>query len=191
MITHSAVVRLPLGHGHHVPGGARLHLGVESRRQWSDLVIPRTPPALLGVFSLITLWAAEAEAIAVLHPRSSAWYTKDKEPATFSDAIAAVRRVLWDVRHALNLSTSRQSPDIVKIPAAIPKALTDALRYATSDVESRANKHREPPFAGDAPGIIFCKTERRLRLLRRRRLRLLTNRQTYVKSRNSGNSGRA
>ena len=33
--------------------GVRAHLGVETQRQWSDLAILRTTPALLGLFSLI------------------------------------------------------------------------------------------------------------------------------------------
>jgi len=36
---------------------ARTHLGVETQRQWSDLAIARTTPALLGLFSLVTLLA--------------------------------------------------------------------------------------------------------------------------------------
>ena len=36
---------------------ARTHLGLETQRQWSDLAILRTTPALLGLFSLITIWA--------------------------------------------------------------------------------------------------------------------------------------
>jgi hypothetical protein len=35
----------------------RAHLGLETQRQWSDLAILRTTPALLGLFSLVTLWA--------------------------------------------------------------------------------------------------------------------------------------
>jgi hypothetical protein len=105
---------------------SRVHLGVETQRQWSDLAIARTTPALFGLFSLITLWAAEAKVVAILHPRSAAWYAK--EAPTFSDAIAAVRRVLWSVP---NLSTSRQDPEIVKIPAALLQRLTEALCYAT------------------------------------------------------------
>jgi hypothetical protein len=35
----------------------RRHLGVETQRQWSDLAILRTTPALLGLFLLVTLWA--------------------------------------------------------------------------------------------------------------------------------------
>src|SRR5919108_1801342 len=36
---------------------ARRHLGLETQRQWSDLAIARTKPALLGLFSLVTLLA--------------------------------------------------------------------------------------------------------------------------------------
>ena len=35
----------------------RKHLGFETQRQWSDLAIGRTTPALLGLFSLVTLFA--------------------------------------------------------------------------------------------------------------------------------------
>jgi hypothetical protein len=35
----------------------REHLGVETQRQWSDLAILRTTPALLGLYSLVTVWA--------------------------------------------------------------------------------------------------------------------------------------
>jgi hypothetical protein len=35
----------------------RRHLGVETQRQWSEPAIARTTPALLGLFSLIALWA--------------------------------------------------------------------------------------------------------------------------------------
>lgn len=104
----------------------REHLGVETQRQWSDLAIARTTPALLGLFSLITLWAAEAKVVAVLHPRSAAWYVKDD--MTFSDAIATVRRVLWGVP---NLSISRKNPQTVEIPIALLQRLTEAVCYAT------------------------------------------------------------
>jgi len=102
----------------------RRHLGVETQRQWSDLAIARTTPALFGLFSLITLWAAEAKA--ALHPRAAAWYAKD-EP-TFSDAIATVRRVLWAVP---NLAISRLNPGNVEIPAALLQRLTEAVCYTT------------------------------------------------------------
>lgn len=37
----------------------REHLGVETQRQWSDQAIARTTPCLLGLFSLVTLLAAQ------------------------------------------------------------------------------------------------------------------------------------
>jgi hypothetical protein len=104
----------------------REHLGVETQRQWSDLAIARTTPALLGLFSLITLWAAEAKVALALHPRSAAWYAKD-DP-TFSDAIATVRRVLWS---GSNLSISRINPENVEIPAALLQRLIEAVCYTT------------------------------------------------------------
>ena len=104
----------------------REHLGVETQRQWSDRAIARTTPALLGLFSLITLWAGEAKIAAALHPRSAAWYAKN-EP-TFSDALATVRRVLWNVP---NLSISRPQPGNAQIPAAILQRLIEAVCYTT------------------------------------------------------------
>ena len=102
----------------------REHLGVETQRQWSDLAIARTTPALLGLFSLITLWAAEART--ALHPRFAAWY--HKEDPTFSDAIATVRRVLWAFP---NFSMSRKRPDNVEIPRALLKRLIEAVCFTT------------------------------------------------------------
>jgi hypothetical protein len=104
----------------------REHLGVETQRQWSEPAIARTTPALLGLFSLVTLWASEASIAAALHPRSAAWYTKT-EP-TFSDALATVRRVLWDPP---NLSISRQNPANIEIPAALLERLLEAVCYTT------------------------------------------------------------
>jgi hypothetical protein len=72
---------------------ARRHLGVETQRQWSDLAILRTTPALLGLFSLVTLWATRLEAQRGLVPECVRWYVK--QAPTFSDALALVRHELW------------------------------------------------------------------------------------------------
>lgn len=71
----------------------RAHLGVETQRQWSGLAIMRTTPALLGVFSLVTLWAHDIAADHAIRPKAAAWYPN--VDLTFSDAIAAVRRHIW------------------------------------------------------------------------------------------------
>ena len=67
----------------------RAHLGLETQRQWSDLAVARTTPALLGLFSLVTLLAQQLTQPQPLPVRTTAWYAKT-EP-TFSDAIAFVR----------------------------------------------------------------------------------------------------
>ena len=72
---------------------ARRHLGLETQRQWSDLAILRTTPALLGLFSLVTLWATWLEAERGLVPECVRWYVK--QAPTFSDALAPVRHELW------------------------------------------------------------------------------------------------
>ena len=71
----------------------RTYLGVETQRQWSDLAILRTTPALLGLFSLVTLLAHQQADGQPLLVRQAAWYVKVQP--TFSDALASVRRELW------------------------------------------------------------------------------------------------
>jgi len=70
----------------------RAHLGVETQRQWSDKAIARTTPALLGLYSLVSLWACEL-LTSTATPYAAAWYRKTS--MTFSDAIGAVRLILW------------------------------------------------------------------------------------------------
>jgi hypothetical protein len=54
----------------------RRHLGVETQHQWSDPAIARTTPALLGLFSLITLWAHDLSGKAAPTPRATSWLSK-------------------------------------------------------------------------------------------------------------------
>jgi hypothetical protein len=51
----------------------REHLGVETQRQWSPLAILRTTPALLGLFSLVTLLAQEPMRTMPAPARQTAW----------------------------------------------------------------------------------------------------------------------
>jgi len=104
---------------------ARAHLGVETQRQWSDLAILRTTPALLGLFSLVTLMADALLAGQPLLAREAAWYTKPLP--TFVDALALVRQQLWPCPL---FSTSQQSPDLVTIPRSLFDRFTDTLAFA-------------------------------------------------------------
>jgi hypothetical protein len=104
---------------------ARRHLGVETQRQWSDLAIERTTPALLGLFSLITLFAHQRMARSMEAVRRAAWYRKARP--TFSDALALVRQELW--AHA-PFRRSLPEPDTVKVPRAFVEHLTETLCYA-------------------------------------------------------------
>jgi hypothetical protein len=70
----------------------RAHLGVETQRQWTDNAITRTTPALLGLYSLVSLWAGDLLTSSSI-PYAAAWYRKAS--LTFSDAIGAVRLQLW------------------------------------------------------------------------------------------------
>jgi hypothetical protein len=101
----------------------RRHLGVETQRQWSDLGIARTTPALLGLFSLVTLWAAAGPGGDV-PPRGAAWYPKPRP--TFSDALATVRYRLWT---SATFSTSPGDGEVAKIPRALLERLTHAACY--------------------------------------------------------------
>ena len=105
----------------------RRHLGVETQRQWSDQAIRRTTPALLGLFSLVTLWAGDlmGDGATAPHPRTAAWYAKPLP--TFSDAIAVVRRAFWC---PAELSMSRPGSATVEIPITLLRRLVDTVAYA-------------------------------------------------------------
>jgi hypothetical protein len=103
----------------------RRHLGVETQRQWSDRAIARTTPVLLGLYSLVALWANELQRGSAILPRAAAWYAK---PApTFSDALAAVRRTLWADAASC---TSRADRNAAKVPRSVLDRLTDLACYA-------------------------------------------------------------
>ena len=104
---------------------ARAHLGVETQRQWSDLAILRTTPALLALFSLVTVFAHQLLQHHELPVRQAAWYQKDVP--TFSDTLALVRQQLWPVSISW---ISDAKPDVVIIPKVLFDRLTDTLAFA-------------------------------------------------------------
>jgi hypothetical protein len=101
---------------------ARAHLGIETQRQCSDRATPRTTPALLALYSLVTLMAARLLGTHPMPVRTAAWYRK--APATFSDTMALVRQCLWRQCHC---SMSQAEADVVKIPRALFERVTDTL----------------------------------------------------------------
>ena len=103
----------------------RAHLGLETQRQFSDLAIARTTPILLGLYSLVTLLADHLLGSDPLPVRTTAWYHKSE--ATFSDALAYVRRDLWTTTE---FHTSLPNTLTASIPQAVLRGFVDLLCYA-------------------------------------------------------------
>ena len=104
---------------------ARAHLGMETQRPWNDRAIARTTPALLSLYAIITLTAQLLIEKGATCVRSTAWYRKTRP--TFADAIALVRRQLWEHLH---FSTSPQETDMIQMPRALFERFIDAVCYA-------------------------------------------------------------
>jgi hypothetical protein len=71
----------------------REHLGVETQRQWSDKAIARTTPILMGLYTIVCLIANRLHKERPIEVAQTAWY--EKQDATFSDLLKAVRKILW------------------------------------------------------------------------------------------------
>lgn len=104
----------------------RTHLGVETQRQWNELAILRTTPALLGLFSIVTLLAHEQWRHQPFVVRQAAWYVK-RQP-TFADALAMVRRQLW---MCISSCTCSAQTDVQKLQQVLLEQFVDTLCYAT------------------------------------------------------------
>jgi hypothetical protein len=103
----------------------RAHLGVESQRQWSSRAIIRTTPALLALFSIVTVVAHQQ---LLQHPfelPKAAWYRKTLP--TFADALALVRHKLWQMQ---TFQMSSANVDTVKVPRDLFNTWSDLLCYA-------------------------------------------------------------
>jgi len=100
----------------------RRHLGLETQRQWSDLAIARTTPALMGLFSLACLMAWHLIGDGALPVRQAAWYKKTD--ATFSDVLAFVRRAIWAGKYFVN---SKTGSDRLELSCRDWDALLDQL----------------------------------------------------------------
>jgi hypothetical protein len=106
---------------------ARAPLGLEPQRQWHVRAITRTTPALLSRYSIIPLTAHQRLQKEFPTVRLTAWYATIHP--TFADAIALVRRPLWD---HWRVSTSPQEADRLKVPRALVDRFIDVLCDAAS-----------------------------------------------------------
>ena len=79
----------------------------------------------MSLYSIITLTAHLLIEKGETWVRSTAWYGKTRP--TFADAIAWVRRHLWEHLH---FSMSQQETDMIQIPRALLERFTEALCYA-------------------------------------------------------------
>jgi hypothetical protein len=104
----------------------RQRLGFETQRHWSQRAIQRTAPALLALFSVVTLFAHQQMAKSPQTVRQTAWYRKSYP--TFSDALALVRKELWAQEESF--CGSLREADTLKVPKQFVERLTDALCYA-------------------------------------------------------------
>ena len=103
---------------------ARAHLGMETQRQWNDQAIARSTPLVLALFAMVALWAHTLVKKTACSVRQTAWYRKTKP--TFSDALAWVRKHIWQ-----HFSRSIPHPDRQKPTSAIVERLIDIVCYAT------------------------------------------------------------
>lgn len=104
---------------------ARAHLGVETQRQWSDLAIARTTPALMGLLSVVSLLALRWHADGSLSAEGAAWYAKGSP--TFSDCIRVARAKIWRARISEGSGAMTES---LQLPRPLLNALIQGLSAA-------------------------------------------------------------
>jgi DDE superfamily endonuclease len=105
---------------------AREHLGLETPRHRCERSVLRTTPCLLGLFSVVCLvFAAHAGRRRVRPVNAAPWYAK-AEP-TFSDAVATVRRLVWD---ETIIRPRCRRPGQEKWPTPLRELLLDCLARA-------------------------------------------------------------
>jgi hypothetical protein len=104
---------------------ARAHLGLETPRQRTEPSVLRTTPCLFGLFSLVSLIYAQHLRRHRARPAGTAWYIK-QEP-TFADAMAAVRRLLWE-QTVFQQASHRHAFE--KLPGPLRQLLLDSLTRA-------------------------------------------------------------
>ena len=103
----------------------RAPLGFETTRQRTKKSVLRTGPCLLGLFSVIALIFAQYRKDHSPRLAQTGWYVK-AEP-TFGDAIATVRRLLWE-KTIFQQACHKEA--FQKIPGRLRNLLLDCLSRA-------------------------------------------------------------
>jgi hypothetical protein len=104
---------------------ARAHLGFHATRCWKRPSVLREAPCVLGLFSLVALIYHDLNRGKHPRPRTDPWYAKAH--VTFADAIAAVRRLLWQ-ETILNGPSEHRA--FQKLPPNVRDLLLDHLSLA-------------------------------------------------------------
>jgi hypothetical protein len=98
---------------------------MEPQRQGNERAMARTTPALLGLFSMVTVVAGRLAQEHTLPVRHAVW--SHTSLPTVADAIAIGRQHVWTSTH---FYMSPTKADRVEIPGARLKRLTETLCYA-------------------------------------------------------------
>jgi hypothetical protein len=104
---------------------ARQHLGLATPRSRTRNSVLRIAPCLLGLFSLVSLIYHRHTRGRGSEPAQTPWYTKHE--VTFADAIASVRRLLWQ---RTVFQGSVQHGALEKLPTQLREMLLDQLSRA-------------------------------------------------------------
>jgi hypothetical protein len=103
----------------------RQHLGLATPRNRKDKSVLRTVPCLLGLFSLVAVLFHRHTRGKMPRPIAYPWYAKSE--VTFSDALAAVRRLLWQ---QTVFTESDRHQALKQLPRKLRNTLWDQLSVA-------------------------------------------------------------
>jgi hypothetical protein len=100
-------------------------LGLATPRNRKDKSVLRTVPCLLGLYSLVSILFHRHSEGRTPQATSFPWYTKNQ--VTFSDALASIRRLLWE---QTVFSEADQHDVLKKLPRTLRENLLDHLSRA-------------------------------------------------------------
>lgn len=104
---------------------SKQHLGLATPRNRKDKSVLRTAPCLLGLYSVVSILFHRHAGGKTPKPYSFPWHSKSQ--ITFSDALAGVRRLLWE---QTVFSESDQHGALEKLPRTLRQTLLDQLSRA-------------------------------------------------------------